>query len=299
MRGRKRAVVGALLILIGAFWWFSRPVPLSEEDLPDHLPDPANGERIFHAGGCASCHAAPGAEGRDRDVLSGGLMLDSPYGVFSVPNISPGMKHGIGDWEPLDFANAMLRGISPAGRHYFPSFPYTSYARMSISDVLDLKAFLDTLPASDQENAPHQMVFPFGFRRALGIWKRLYLDQNFVMAIDQEDALLERGRYLVEGPGHCGACHTPRNRVGAPRLDQWLSGAPVMEGEGRVPDITAQGLADWSEGDIGFYLETGMDPDFDVVGGDMVKVQENMARLPAEDRQAIAAYLKRVGTGAH
>ena len=109
------------------------------------------------------------------------------------------------------------------------------------------------------------------------------------------DPRLERGRYLVEGPGHCGECHTPRNRLGAPDRSAWLAGAPSLEGEGRVPAITAEALADWSTGDLAYYLESGIDPEFDVVGGSMAKVQENLARLPSEDRAAIAAYLKQVG----
>lgn len=287
-----RVLAGALLLALVGFGWLSRPDPLAAADLPDHQPDPANGELVFHAGGCASCHGGVAAGEPDPRLLSGGLELRSPFGVFRAPNISPDPAHGIGRWSALDFANAMLRGVAPDGRHYYPAFPYTSYARMSLADVLDLKAYLDTLPPVAAASPGHSLDFPFGWRRPLGLWKRLYLDPSPVLPVTAGDPLLQRGRYLVEGPGHCGECHTPRNRLGGPRREAWLSGAPGLEGEGKVPDITAQGLAGWSQGDVAYYLESGIDPEFDVVGGSMVKVQENMARLPASDRQAIAAYLK-------
>jgi len=113
---------------------------------------------------------------------------------------------------------------------------------------------------------------------------------------DDDDEVVLRGRYLVEGPGHCGECHTPRKRLMVTDRERWLGGAPDLEGEGRVPNLTpsATGLADWSAVDIEYYLESGVDPDYDVVGGSMVEVQENLALLPAEDRAAIAAYLKAI-----
>jgi mono/diheme cytochrome c family protein len=288
------AVASALAIGLAAGWWLSRPVSLDPENLPAHEPDLANGERIFNIGGCASCHGEEIDGERSRDRLAGGLALDTSFGIFRVPNISPDPEHGIGGWSRIEFVNAMQRGLAPDGQHYYPSFPYTSYTRMAVTDVLDLKAYLDDLPPISTPSGAHDLGFPFGIRRFLGFWKRLYLDDSPVSPADSGDATLDRGRYLVEGPGHCGECHTPRNRLGGLRLEAWMSGAPSLEGEGRVPDITAgeNGLADWSEADVVFFLESGIDPDFDVVGGNMVAVQENLARLPEADREAIAAYLK-------
>lgn len=291
MTGWARALLGALLLILASLWWLSRPLPLDAAEIPAHTANLENGERLFYAGGCASCHGeeADGAALR----LGGGLALHSPYGTFYAPNISPDPEHGIGRWSDLDFANAMLRGVSPDATHYYPSFPYTSYTRMRIGDVLDLKAFLDSLPPVKRASAQHELNFPYSLRRLLGLWKRLYLDPSPVRSMADEDPQLRRGRYLAEGPGHCGECHTPRNRLGALDAAAWLSGAPSPDGEGRVPAITADALADWSAGDLAYYLESGIDPEFDVVGGSMAKVQENLARLPAEDRAAIAAYLKR------
>jgi mono/diheme cytochrome c family protein len=292
-----RALALALVVVVVAAWWITRPQTLAAADLPDHRPDPVAGERIFWAGGCASCHASPvngkRARGDDKLLLGGGLELDTPYGVFRVPNISPHTDDGIGGWAMEDFVNAMQRGVSPDGRHYYPSFPYTSYARMPVEDVMDLKAFLDSLSPVDGRVGAHSLGFPWSVRRGVGAWKRLYLVTEPI-AQGASPTLVERGRLLVEGAGHCGECHTPRDRFGGLLNERWLAGAPNPEGKGRVPNITPGGknISEWSAADIAYYLESGFTPDFDTVGGSMVAVQENMAKLTAGDRAAIAAYLQ-------
>jgi mono/diheme cytochrome c family protein len=296
----RRIVVALLAVAVLAAWWLTAPSTLSADDLPPHTPDAASGARIFWAGGCASCHATPvdgkRARGNDKLLLGGGMELESPYGVFRVPNISSHATDGIGAWSALDLVNAMQRGVSPEGRHYYPSFPYTSYAKMPVEDVLDLKAFLDTLPPVEGTIPHHTLGLPWSLRRGLGAWKRLYLDEGKVVQLDASDALVLQGQQLVEGAGHCGECHTPRNRLGGLQKGRWLAGAPSPEGRGRIPNITPGGksTSGWSAGDIEYYLESGFTPDFDTVGGSMVAVQENMAKLTAEDRKAIAAYLKAV-----
>lgn len=284
----------ALAILALAGWWLSRPLTLDSSEVPEHQADLANGELLFNAGGCASCHGRVVDGKPQRDVLAGGLEMHSPVGVFRAPNITPDPEAGIGNWSDLDFLNAMQRGVSPQGKHYYPAFPYTSYTRMSRTDLLDLKAYLDQMPADPNAAGPNELAFPFNIRRGIGIWKRLYLNGDWVIEVPGDDELLERGRYLVEGPGHCGECHTPRNFAQALDTSRWLAGAPNPDGEGQVPNITPgrQSFADWSADDIAYYLAAGVDPEFDVVGGSMVAVQENMSRLSGKDRDAIAAYLK-------
>ncbi|MDF1608481.1 cytochrome c [Hoeflea sp. YIM 152468] len=256
--------------------------------------DAAAGETLFWAGGCASCHAAPGAKDEARLVLAGGVRLKSDFGTFVAPNISPDPQAGIGGWSIEQFANAMLAGVSPDGRHYYPAFPYGSYVRMTDRDIADLFAFLKTLPASDVASLPHEVGFPFNIRRALGGWKWLFFTDEPRVAPAGDEAQLGRGQYLVEGPGHCGECHTPRNPIGGFVTDAWLSGAQNPEGEGVIPNLTPGGkaIAGWSAADIAYYLESGFTPDFDSVGGSMVSVQKNMAELTSGDREAIAAYLK-------
>lgn len=288
---------GILLAGLAAFWWLTRPVVVAAGDLPAHEPDPGAGELVFWAGGCASCHATPvdgkRARGEAKLLLGGGLELDTPFGVFRVPNISP-HADGIGDWSARDFVNAMQAGVAPNGRHYYPAFPYASYARMTTEDVLDLKAYLDSLPAVPGVVDAHTLAFPWSVRRGVGLWKRRYLDTAPVTGIGADDPVIRRGRYLAEGPGHCGECHTPRDRLGGPDASRWLAGAPNPEGRGRIPNITPAGknTADWSVSDLAYYFESGFTPEFDTVGGSMVAVQENLAKLPAGDREAIAAYLK-------
>ncbi|WP_193175966.1 cytochrome c [Oricola nitratireducens] len=296
---RKLATIAVLAAIAGglAFYVLTMPRTLPEATLAA-LPegDAARGETMFWAGGCASCHAADKAEGDDRLKLGGGHVLKSGFGDFVAPNISPDRNDGIGAWSRGDFANAMLRGVSPAGAHLYPAFPYTSYTRMKPRDVADLWAFLKTLPAVEGRAPGHRLGFPFTVRRGLGLWKLLYLDPAPVIDLQTDDPQLLRGQYLVEGPGHCGECHTPRDVAGGLIQAKWLSGAPNPDGEGRVPNITGGkgGIGDWSQADIAYYLESGFTPAFDSVGGSMVEVQENMAKLTAEDRDAIAAYLKAV-----
>ncbi|PSJ61368.1 cytochrome c [Pseudaminobacter soli (ex Li et al. 2025)] len=289
----------ALCVLGGAtFWYLTAPVRLDPIRLAGlGTGDAAKGERIFWAGGCASCHARPKAEGGAKLELAGGVELKTAFGTFVAPNISQDPKDGIGAWSVEDFANALMKGVSPSGEHLYPAFPYTSYARMKVGDVADLYAYMKTLPSVAGKAPDHSLRFPFNIRRGLGLWKLLYLDDDPVVEFPekmQEPVLL--GRYLAEGPGHCGECHTPRQFTGATNDGKWLAGATAAEGNGIVPNITSGqgGIGSWSEDDISNYLETGFTPDFDSVGGTMVEVQKNIARLTPEDRAAIAAYLKAI-----
>ena len=282
--------LAAILLLLG-----TRPSGLPSNIFPAHVQNLSNGELLFHAGGCASCHSSAESDS-EPPVLGGGLAMETPFGTFRVPNISPDPDYGIGEWTLSDFITAMRLGSSPDRRHYYPSFPYAAYSRMTFEDLMDLKAYLDTLPLAQNRNEAHELKFPWNIRAGIGLWKVLNLDPSAVVSMPPGNSLLTRGRYLVEGPGHCGECHTPRNASGGLNNSRWLAGAPNPDGEGKVPNITpgAKGFADWSEEDIAYYLESGFTPDFDTVGSSMVEVQENMAQLPAEDRAAIAAYLKNI-----
>ncbi|MCP1168264.1 cytochrome c, partial [Limimaricola sp. ASW11-118] len=241
--------------------------------------------------GCAACHVAPEAEIGAAPVLAGGRAFASPFGTFHAPNISPSPQ-GVGDWSDAEIMDAVMRGVSPSGAHYYPALPYAAYDRADPQDMRDLVAHLRSLPPSDAESLPHDVPFPFSIRRGVGLWKLLNLDEGWVVQGELSEAA-ERGRYIAEALAHCGECHTPRGPLGGLDHARWLSGAPNPSGEGRIPDITPAGL-DWSEADIAYYLETGFTPDFDTAGGEMALVVEEMAKLPEEDRMAIAAYLKAV-----
>ena len=293
---KRLAISLCLVIVVAVVIWLSvRPHGLPANALPQHTADTSNGQRLFHAGGCASCHASP-AEEENPGLLGGGLAMDTAFGVFRVPNISPDPSSGIGGWTALDFINAMKQGVSPDGRHYYPAFPYASYTRMSMEDLLDLKSYLDTLPAVKTQNERHELKFPWNIRWGIGFWKLVNLDDEEVASDLPVTPKVSRGRYLAEGAGHCGECHTRRNWTGGLDKSRWLAGAANPDGEGRIPNITpqAKGLGGWSEEDIAYYLQSGFTPDFDTVGGSMVEVQENLTHLPVEDLEAIAAYLKAI-----
>ena len=294
MRRLIAAGLSAAAIGLVGFYILTMPDTIAASSLPDHTPDPVNGRTMFFAGGCASCHVTAGS--KDKMQLGGGHALKTPFGTFHAPNISSDPDAGIGAWTPVQFVNAMARGISPDGSHYYPAFPYTSYQRMRVEDLLDLKAFMDTLPAV-KTNAPgHDLPLPFRLRRGLGLWKLLYLDTRPFVPDPAEKDLINRGAYLVEGPGHCGECHTPRNLIGGRDETRKLAGGPAPEGDGYIPNITPHktGLGSWSAGDIAYSLKEGFTPEYDSFGGSMVAVQENMAKLSDDDRAAIAAYLKSV-----
>jgi mono/diheme cytochrome c family protein len=289
---RKLVALAVIAGVVGLalFWFLTIPATVPASALGAHQPNLENGEAMFFAGGCASCHATPGQDERTR--LGGGLGLKSPFGTFYAPNISPDAKDGIGAWSEADFVTAMLRGTSPDGRHYFPAFPYTSYRLMGMSDLRDLFAFIKTLPAVQGRARDHDVPFPFNVRRALGIWKQLYLGGDTFRPDASKTAQWNRGAYLVNGPGHCAECHSPRDFLGGVVSGKRFAGGPSPEGEGFVPNITQAGLKDWSEDDIAYLLESGNLPDGDSVGGAMTPVIRNTSRLSDEDRMAMAVYLK-------
>jgi mono/diheme cytochrome c family protein len=290
---RKLVILALILAVIAAaaFWLITMPARVSASALAPYTPNPENGRTMFYAGGCASCHATPDHE--DKTRLGGGRGLKSPFGTFFVPNISPDRNDGIGAWSEANFVTAMWKGTSPAGEHYYPAFPYTSYQHMRLEDVRDLFAYLKTLPPVQGKVRDHDLPSHFRVRRLLGGWKFLFLEGDRFKPDPSKSAQWNRGAYLVNGPGHCAECHSPRNFLGAIVESQRFAGGPDPEGgDGRVPNITQAGIGDYSERDIERILETGDMPDGDSVGGAMTAVVGNTSMLPASDRAAIAAYVK-------
>jgi mono/diheme cytochrome c family protein len=289
-----RALVVLCLIAVAAavaLYLLTAPSPWPQR-LESRAANLANGETMFNAGGCASCHATPKQDNKRR--LGGGLALATPFGTFKVSNISPDPRFGIGAWSEEQFVNAMLRGTGRNGEHLYPAFPYTSYQRMRLDDVRDLFAFMKTLPADATPSEPHALPFPFNVRLGLGLWKLIYLDGRPFQPDPARSDALNRGAYLVEGPGHCGECHSPRDILGGIVPGRRFSGGASADGKGWVPNITphADGLSAWSFKDIAFFLEQGVSPDGAAVGNEMADVVSNIAKLKPEDRDGMAAYLK-------
>jgi len=284
------AVVVAAAVGFTIFWRLTIPAVVPSNLLPAYTPNLANGLTTFNAGGCSSCHAVPGQP--DRTRLGGGLAVPSPFGTFYVPNISPDPADGIGRWTEADFVTAVVKGTSPAGAHYFPAFPYTSYQHAKLEDVRDLFAYLKTLAPVSGKVRDHAVPFPFNVRRDIGIWKLLFMNGKPFIPDAAHSAQWNRGAYLVNSLGHCAECHSPRNFLGGIIVAQRFAGGPNPEGEGWVPNITQKGLAEWSEKDIAYFLETGEMPDGDTAGGSMARVIRNTSQLNPEDRAAMTEYLK-------
>jgi mono/diheme cytochrome c family protein len=289
---RKLILLVAILIAvaIGAFWVLTIPQIVPESTLQPHKSNLANGRTLFYVGGCASCHATPGQ--KDRTKLGGGLALKSPFGIFYPPNISSDPDDGIGAWTEAEFITATTKGTSPAGEHLYPAFPYTSYQRVSYRDLRDLFAFIKTLPAVQGRAPDHELGFPFNIRRLVGLWKLLFLDRQPFQPDPSKPDDWNRGAYLVNGAGHCAECHSPRNFLGGIITSERFAGAPNLEGKGWVPNITQKNLAKWSVKDIAYLLETGFTLDGDSVGSSMSEVVRNISQISADDRLAIATYIK-------
>jgi len=286
-----------LVLAIGAFWILTLPAVVPAAALPPRAADLDNGRTMFLIGGCSSCHAVPHTDPDkvDRTRLGGGLALKTPFGTFYVPNISPDPKDGIGNWSEANFVTALWKGTSEHGANLYPAFPYTSYRHMRLDDVRDLFAYLKTLPPVRGKVRRHDLNFPFNERRLLGAWKFLFLKGGPFTPDPAKSATWNRGAYLVNGPGHCAECHSPRDRLGGIVEAQRFAGGPTPDGAGFVPNITPVGLREgdvvWSERDIASFLADGMTPDGDFAGGAMAEVIRNTALLGADDRAAIAAYV--------
>jgi mono/diheme cytochrome c family protein len=276
-----------------AAWWITAPQPAASaasHQVFEREGDPARGQRVFAAGDCSSCHASPGQG--DRLRLGGGLALASPYGTFRVPNISTDPIDGIGAWRTEDLANALLSGVAPDGSHYYPAFPYPSYAHMTVDDVIDLMAYLKTLPAVSGRVPPHDLSPVFRIRRFVGFWKFLYLDRAPIEPDPARNTAWNRGRYLVESAAHCAECHSSRDLFGGIRPATRFAGGVDPEGTGFYPNITPDHIGNWSTQDIAEMLRSGNTPNYSRVGSSMSGVVINTATLPESDRIAIATYIK-------
>jgi mono/diheme cytochrome c family protein len=266
----------------------------SGQALPSHDPDPALGELLYHAGGCISCHKASTTAGV-AGPPTGGAPFETPVGTFWPGNLTPDPETGIGSWTAEQFVDSMTRGVSPDARHYFPAFPYPSYRNMRVEDQLDLWAYLNQLePVRSPGTAPDIPMLGLA-RRAVGLWKRLALGEAGFRPEAGQSSAWNRGAYLVNGPGHCGECHTPRNALMVPDQSRAFTGGPHPRGdEGEVPSLLH--LEDRGRysgaSDLVLALQFGETFGYDKLSsGGMADVQMNLAMLPEEDLQAMAEYL--------
>ena len=261
-----------------------------------HATDPAavaRGKYLFEASDCSGCHAGNGTS----PAPSGGLGLDTPFGTFRAPNITPDKQYGIGNWSQVEFQRALREGVGKHGEYLFPVFPYSSFTRMTDADAADLYAYLMTLPPVAAPDKPHEVKPPFGWRSLLLVWRALFFDEGVKKPDPARSAEWNRGDYLVHAVAHCEECHTPRNPLGAMKAGWAFSGNVGGPDGQNAPNITsdvATGIGDWSIADIQALLKTGMTPDSDLVGSGMKAVVRGTSKLTDADRRAMAVYLKSV-----
>jgi len=253
---------------------------------PDNYVAALRGKALAIAGDCVACHTAPGGV-----PFAGGLALTTPFGAIMTPNITPDEATGIGRWSRDDFARAVHEGRRPNGAYLYPAFPYPYYARVTRQDTDSIYAYLRTLaPVSNPVNR-NTLPFPFNIRMSMMGWNALFFTPGQFVPDRNRSEEFNRGAYLVEGLGHCGACHSPRNALGAERESAYLAGG-LAEGW-EAPPLTSLSHAPipWSEDELYAYLRTGESRFHGVAAGPMAPVVKELAALPDQDIRAMAVYL--------
>lgn len=282
--------MGLVFLLVAALWIFLPPQVNSTAVVPTDSDAIARGQYLVTAGGCISCHR--GVE--DESSLSGGLAISTEFGNFYTPNITPDAATGIGEWTASDFLLALQHGRTPSGSFYYPAFPYRAYAGLSEAEVLDIAAYLKSLPpvvnAVPSPEVPWWLVRP-----AVAGWN-LLADMQAGSTADEvfDNELTARGAHVARHLGHCGECHTPRNGLGIPDMSREFAGAEI--GEEVIEAIDAEALANWTTEAFDLFLLIGLKPDEEFAGGDMNEVIEhNTSKLTEQDRDALAAFFTRHG----
>ncbi|SEP18224.1 Cytochrome c, mono-and diheme variants [Salinihabitans flavidus] len=269
-----------------AVWPVGQPVEMAELE-----GNVERGAYLARAGGCIACHS-DAASG--RAPLSGGAPIVSGFGTFVPPNLTTDPDHGIGDWRIEDFAKAVRQGLSPEGALYYPAFPYAFYGHLNDQDIADLWAAFQTVPPVADPAPPNNVSFPVNQRFGLKLWRAAFLNAPPTKARRDKPEAWNRGRWLVNGLAHCGACHTDRNLLGARRMAARFAGSDDLPGGKTAPAITPEALSrnGWTVDNLAFALKSGVAPDGDVLGGGMGDVvQQSTAWMNQEDRKAMATYL--------
>ena len=249
----------------------------------------AKGRYMSHLADCEGCHTRAGGT-----PFAGGPPISTPFGTVPSPNITPDAETGIGGWSDQDFYRAVTDGIGRHGEYLYPVMPFTSFTRMTRSDVLAIKAYLFSLPPVHAPRVANTLMFPFDIRWTMLAWRELYFHPGIFRPDPQRSAAWNRGAYLVQGPGHCGACHSPRNVLGATETGSSLAGGKL--GAWLAPNISADarwGIGTWSIDDIVTFLKTGVQKTGGVAFGPMAEVvHDSLRHVSLDDLRAIAVFLK-------
>ena len=269
--------------------WAQQADDAAERNYSGLTGDANRGFYVARLAGCITCHRAPEDGG---SVFSGGRAIESRAGTYYVPNITLHEEDGIGSWTFEDFARSLTEGLSPQGKHYFPVYPYPFYTHMSSQDILDLWEAVKSVPPLAGRAPKHKLRFFYRMRGAVGGWKNRFLRPGELTPDESRSEQWNRGRYLAEGPAHCGACHTPRGAMGGRDLSRRYQGGVEKVGS-NGPDITTATLKanGWNEGDLAWSLRSGIMPDGDTYGSSMAEVVHHGTRfLNNADLAAIDAY---------
>jgi mono/diheme cytochrome c family protein len=287
-----KTIIGAILAIgvvgIGfAFWMMWRPeiATVSQPQGADR-ETLARGRHVVEAGDCAVCHTRPGGA-----YMAGGLPLKTPFGTLFTTNITPDRETGIGQWSPDAFERAMREGIARDGHFLYPAFPYVHYRKMSDADIADAYAFLMSVDPVKYTAPQNQMIFPMNFRPLVSFWNQLFLHGDPLETLPDQSAQWNRGRYLVEGAGHCSSCHSPLYLIGGEKSSERFNGG-IVDGW-TAPSL--RGMADaqhpWNEAQLVAYLTGEVADGHGAAAGPMLPVSLSIAQLPTDDAHAIAQYI--------
>jgi mono/diheme cytochrome c family protein len=254
----------------------------------------ARGKALTDAGDCASCHTKDAAK-----PFAGGKRIDTPFGGIYSPNLTPDRDSGLGGWSDDDFYRALRFGVAPDGSRYYPAFPYPNFTKLTRQDIGAIRTYLATLAPVKNSPPPPELRWPLNYRILMRGWNWLFFKPGILMPDQQKSAEWNRGRYLVEGPGHCGACHTPKNMFGADKRGQAFGGG-LVQGmfAPRLDAAPRSGLKSWSVEDIAEYLQSGRNGRSHA--GELMSevVVNSTSKMSDTDVRAIAVYLKDLPAGA-
>ncbi len=246
------------------------------------------GRRLVDAADCVSCHT-----GDKSKPFAGGRGIDTPFGVIYAPNITPDRETGIGAWSDDDFYRALHHGQRPDGARLYPAMPYPYFTKMTRDDVDAMRAFLRTLPAVRTLPRENELMWPLGYRVFMRGWNMLFFTEGTFQPNPDKSAEWNRGAYLVEGPGHCGACHTPKNILGADKSSQALQGGLIRDWFApNIANTVQDGVGRWSIDELVEYLKTGRNVHSGAAGLMAEVVENSTSKLPEADLRAMAVYLK-------
>jgi mono/diheme cytochrome c family protein len=238
---------------------------------------------------CASCHTVP----QKNQPFAGGRPIETPFGKIVASNITPDMETGIGSWTDDQFDNAVRKGIGRNGERLYPAMPYNAYTKMSRKDVLAIRAYLNTVMAVYNPVVANTLPFPFNIRTAMTVWDALYFKPGEYAFDPRQSTEWNRGAFLVDGPAHCGACHTPKTFLGGDKTSLYLQGGSLQGWS--APNITNDartGLGGWSVDDVSAYLKTGHNKITAATGPMAEAVSLSTSKMTDDDVKAIATYLK-------